>query len=262
MIAALMSKIYEVRDLKAQQLVISTERTPSQPLVELTTNMPTKQKQPLISIESPQHIICFVALPFDDKYIVVLEALRDVLEVAPYCWQVERADRTYFNANIPDNISEWIARSQCFAVEISERNENVMMELGHMLWGYPEKPLIILERKDNNMPELVTDISGRLRIHYVWGENPKQERIAVELRNEIERYTALSSLRGERHYLSTRILNENWISRGVAEAIAKKYTTIEEFLSHDAVFISQDLSIGAGTLRDIQDYLRNKLDMK
>lgn len=79
---------------------------------------------------SQSHIVCFVAMPFRDECEVVLEAIRDVLEVKPYFLQVETAAFQYFARNVSDNVATWIQRASCYVADISDGNENVMMELG------------------------------------------------------------------------------------------------------------------------------------
>ena len=101
----------------------------------------------------------------------------------PYYWQVVRADKRYLANDVPNNVAVWIDQSQCFAVDISEGNDNVMMELGHMYWGYPERPLIVLQREGISRPP--TDLGGYIRILYPWGDSPSQEKIATKFREEI-----------------------------------------------------------------------------
>lgn len=266
-IGALMAKIYEVRDLKAQQLAEMGERAASQlagkgaARVGLQAATPTVAASP--AVDQTKHIQCLIALPFDDAYNVVFEALCDVLEAAPYFWQVVRADKRYFKNDVPNNMAAHIARAHCFAVDITELNENVMMELGHMYWAYPERPLMLLQREGTQ--SRVVDLGGKLRIKYPWAETPNQERIAAALRDEIKKFDDVKNLKGEAHYLSARLLRADFIPPKVAAALAERFETAEELVEKDPGDISR--SIGArlapgGVVQSVQDYLRDVCGLK
>src|ERR1022692_2146529 len=157
-LATLMSKIIEVRRL--QDRIV-----PAQLKAELPAAGPSVRER------QPEHIMCFFAVPFRDEYDVVLEALRSVLEDAPYFWEVARADRKFFARTVPDNVGMWISRAQCYVVELSDCNPNVMMELGQMYWGYPGRPIYLLQR-EGSKPDIV-DLGARLRIKYPWSDPAK-----------------------------------------------------------------------------------------
>ncbi len=260
-IAALMTKIYEVRDLKAQQLVASNPRTTG-PLASAAEAEP-EQLRPTPAVQQTKHITCFVALPFNDEYDILLEALRDVLEVAPYFWQVERADSKYFKNSAPNNVGEWIARSQCYIVDISESNESVMMELGHMYWGYQGRSLIVLHR--DGIQRRIADLD-LLRIAYPWADSPNQTRIANALRREFEKFDELKELKVQAHYLSVRLIRSTvrWIQADVADAVAERYSTVEEFVGKDAAASVQDLGsiVPVSVVQDIQSHLRKTCGLK
>lgn len=254
-IASLMAKISELRELRAKQL-LESERKSAGSLPPVTVAPVTQIPQATGSVMPTKHITCFIALPFAKEYDILIEALRDVLEVAPYFWQVARADKQYFVNNVPDNVGKWIARSQCFAVELSEGNENVMMELGQMYWGYPERPLILLQREGTKLR--MADLGERIRIVYPWNETPDQAKIATVLRREIEKFDALKNMKGDAHYLSTRIM-PIFIAEDVRKLLVNHFTTVEDFVNKDASLILQEIStlpIGTGTVQDIQGRLR------
>lgn len=264
-IAALMTKIYEVRDLKAHQLAEMGERATAQ----LTTAERAAQTASLAAsaesatTEPTRHVTCLLAVPFDREYDILLEALRDVLEVAPYFWQVSRADKRFFANDVPNNMAEWIARAHCFAADISEMNENVMMEVGLMYWGYPGKPLLLLQR--DTAQSRIVDLGGRLRVKYPWGEPPDQTRIAATLAEEIKKFEELKNLKGQAHYLSARVMRADFIPTKLAATLAERYETVEDLIRADAATISRDLgtrSAPTGVVHEVQAYLRDICHIK
>ncbi len=264
-IAALMSKIYEVRDLKAHHLAELGERAAAQLTAgeKAAPSQPRPARLETTSVEPTLHITCLLAVPFDKEYDILLEALRDVLEVAPYFWQVSRADKRFFANDVPNNMSEWIARAQCFAADISEMNENVMMEVGLMYWGYPSKPLILLQR--DSVQSRIVDLGGRMRVKYPWGDTPDQVRIAAALREEIKKFDELKNLKGQAHYLSARLMRADFIQPRLAAALAERYETVEELLATDVANITRDLGARfapTGVVQSIQDYLREVCGLK
>lgn len=223
--------------------------------------------QPLPDPEQTKHITCFVALPFSDEYNALIEALRDVLEVAPYFWEVRRADERYFKDTIEFNIVKWIDRSQCFAVDLSERNPNVMMELGYMYWKYPDRPLLLLQREGSD--RLPIDIATHLDIKYPWNNNkPDQNSIARKLRTEIGRHDTLKNLQGKEHYLSERLFkNFDWIAYPIVDALVQHYKTVEDFVSEEpdtalAKLSPQVQSLGRGIVEEIQHRLRKICELQ
>lgn len=272
MIRALMDKIYEVLDLKAQQAVTSSERTPMQPLPVPTDDVAPKHISPSMTgdhtkhVEQTKYITCFVALPFKPDYDILIESLRDVLEVAPYFWRVERADKRFFDNSIPINVGIWIARSQCFAVDLSEGNDNVMMELGHMYWGYSGRPLILLQRQ--GAERRMADLGERIRIVYPWDTPPSQETIVTKLKEEIRKFDALKELKGEAHYLSSRLIKAitvGWLAGSMAETLAQHSETVEEFVNLDSTVVSSSLgaqNMPPNAVQTIQDSLRNACKLK
>ncbi len=260
-ISSLMDTMHEVQKLRTQQAINSSDRTSSQPLSGFRGDA-AGQEPPSTAVEQTEHITCLVALPFSDEYNVLIEALRDVLAVAPYFWDVRRADERYFENNIEDNVVKWIDHSQCFAVDLSERNDNVMMELGYMHWRYPDRPLILLQREGSK--RLPVDLGTRLYISYSWGDVSDRGRIAKQLRDEIKKHEELKNLRGMKHYLSEHLLRNvvQWIPDVIAKAVAEHYNTVEDFVNEEPDIVVEKLKGkvgGPGTIKDIQGYLRDVL---
>jgi molecular chaperone HtpG len=248
-LATLMSKIIEVRRL--QDRIV-----PAQLKAELPAAGPSVRER------QPEHIMCFFAVPFRDEYDVVLEALRSVLEDAPYFWEVARADRKFFERTVPDNVGMWISRAQCYVVELSDCNPNVMMELGQMYWGYPGRPIYLLQR-EGSKPDIV-DLGARLRIKYPWSDRPSREDIERTLRAEFAKFTELPSAANKRHYLSAYAMKDlKWIDQQIKQQVAQRYTTIEEFVSRDSKLIAEDMreyGVPVDLVKVIQDGLRSRLE--
>lgn len=262
-IGALMTKIYEVRELKAHQLVEMGERAVSQLSKSQSSDAGARAAAASVatmapSVEQTKHIQCLVALPFDEAYTPVLEALRDVLEVAPYFWQVVRADKRYFKNDVSNNLAAWVTRAHCYVVDISELNENVMMELGLMYWAYPNRPLILVQQEGTQ--HRVVDLGARFRIKYPWGDPPNQESIAAALRGEIKKFDDIMNLKGEAHYLSPRLMRADFIQPKLANALAERFETVEELLAREPGTISRDLGsriAPTGVVESVQEYLRD-----
>ena len=128
---------------------LQTENTKLQ--TEIAKLRPAKSQSGL------DHVLCFVALPYRDEYECVLSGLRSVLEDAPYFWEVKRADERYLERTVSENAGTWISNSHCYVVDITQVNANVMMELGQMYWGFPERPLLLLQRE--GVKNDITDLS-------------------------------------------------------------------------------------------------------
>jgi len=252
-LAAFISKLIEVKMLRAE---ISALRKTYEPEEEADPKESSAQEP------EPEHVVCFFAAPFDQKYNVLMEALRSVLEDAPYFWEVARADERYFERSVSDNVTKWISRAHCYAVEISERNPNVMMELGQIYWGYPARPLLILQRE--GIEEELADLAGTLRVHYPWASKPNREEIVRSLKTNIERFTEIDGVRNKRHYLSAYAMQDmKWIDQDARNAVANQYSTIEELLEKNPNQVAEELRervpIPPELVKIIQDGLREKL---
>jgi len=214
-------------------------------------------------IGDQQHVVCFVALPFEDDKktfaykTILLPALRSALELEPYFWQVGRADDKYFAETIERNIFEWVARADVYMAEISDVNPNVMMELGYMRWSRePKQPFIVLKR--HNIHRHLANLAEMITIPY--GNNANRA-IADELKDEFGKRSELLILNTNKaHYLSPLFLQDKSIAVDVAEKLAREYKTMERF----AVAKPDDiLKLAPGlpryTAEGVQDDVRNIL---
>lgn len=187
-----------------------------------------------------QHVVCFVALPFEDDKktfaykTILLPALRRALELEPYFWQVGRADDKYFAETIERNIFEWVTRADVYMAEISDVNPNVMMELGYMRWSRePKQPLIVLKRKD--IHRHLADLAGMITIPYTPASGKDADKtIAKELKGEFGKKSELLTLNTNKaHYLSPLFLQDKAIAEDAAEKLAGIYLTMERFAVAD-----------------------------
>ncbi len=197
--------------------------------------------------DSPKHIICFVALPFEDteKFAyktVLLPALRTVLERHPYYWQVGRADDKGFADTIYDNVAAWMKLAHAYIADISDLNPNVMMELGYMYWARkPGQPLMVLERQGTG--QHLSDLAGFIRISYPnLSDRHAIEDVAKALAEEFDKKN-IQSLNATKlhHYLSPLMLEEIGASDQISKALARAYVTMEAFVATDAKDISLHL---------------------
>lgn len=256
-VSNLVTKIQEVRELQKRQLAgLGSEKLLADHGAAAATTPPAK---PVVSGEQTRHITCFVALPFDEEYKVVLEALRDVLEAPPYYWEVKRADQRLYRPSVPENVGHWIARANCYAVDLTGGNDNVLMEVGLMHWGYSDRPLILMQREGE--PIRLANLGERIRVSYPWGDPPDQAAIAAALREHIRSREDIGKLKGEAHYLSVRAMrDEDWVPSRVAEALAEEYETVEEFVEQDPKKVAKKLgrNVPEGVVSAIQDHLREQ----
>ena len=228
-----------------------------------------------IQVGTPaKHIVCFAALPFQDSTAVsyetvLLPALRSVLELYPYHWQVARADDNYFSNTIYDNIAYWLKRADAYIADISELNPNVMMELGYMHWARkPEQPLIVLNYSGAGQSPV--DLAGVIRIQYTAQSGSHAiEDVAEELKQHFSRTQSIQTLNASKgaHYLSPLFLYEVPVGAdpNIADTLSRKYVTMEAFISADIESIrfhlqqeGLDLSetIITAYKKEIESYLR------
>jgi hypothetical protein len=255
-ISSLINKIQELKKLKAHNLPALEHGTGSKTASDAPPYRTSSQSSSL----QQEHVTCFVAIPFDEKYDSVLEALRDVLEVAPYYWQVARADQKLFKQHLSRNVAEWIARAHCYVADITDQNGNVMMELGHAYWGYHDRPLVIIHQKGRKRH--LIDLADSRRIEYPWGDPPDQKLIAQTFRTEIANTDELWTLRkcSMPRYLSTRIFSGSGAHDRVTESITQKYSTVEAFLGANLKTMSATTGFPEGMLSHLQKFVKDNLN--
>ena len=218
----------------------------------------------------PGHICCMVALPFKDNETfayenVLLPALREVLELDPFYWQVVRADEKYHAENVPENVQAWMQRSHAYVVDISDCNPNVMMELGYMKWGVPDRPRILLCREGTQRN--LSDLGGTIVIRYpnATGDHAVED-VAEALRAEfVKNESALARLEDQRtaHYLSPLWLrDEMGLDLTPAETFNRAFPTMEALRDASAKDVTAKLKglkggavLGPGVQKAVTDKL-------
>ena len=187
--------------------------------------------------DHPEHITCMVALPFkDDENTfsynkILLPALQDVLERDPYYWQVSRADERYFEAIIQLNVAVWMERVHAYIVDISDKNPNVMMELGYMLWAKKDRPLIVLSREGTDRQ--LADLGGYICIPYPAtkaGGDSGIDEVVNRLKEELRKHEGIKALNQSKqaHYLSAIFLKKDYgASIEIARSLSQIFTSME-----------------------------------
>ena len=203
------------------------------------------------------YVSCFIAMPFNEEFESIFNALRLVLEDRPYYWQLIRADEKQFEPTISGNVHQHIARAHLYFADITESNFNVGLELGWMQ-AYPSNPIILLRRDDANY--FPADIQGAIYISYPTSKTHSQDELVDFLRKELGRIDALKNIKGSQHYLSPLLLSQSGIDSRLAEAISNWFSSIEEFLSADPKTVAEKLYKGQYHLiASVQMYVRDSL---
>ncbi len=214
--------------------------------------------------QQTEHISCFFAMPFEEEYEPLLKAVRQVLEDKPYGWQVIRADEQHHGTTITSNVMRHIARSHCYLAEISDNNPNVFLEIGRMM-NYEERPRIYLCREEAKK-SLAADLAGHIYYPYKMDttNNSSIGDLVEQLRQEFEKKTEIRKLKNEetKIYLSADLLvRKEKVNPEIAELIAKKYITVEDFIEQNASNVAQKLNLKkkaeTGAIEDAQEFLRN-----
>jgi hypothetical protein len=94
---------------------------------ELKESITELQQQ---DIEQSKHVKCFIVTSFSDEYRVLVDALKIVLEDYPFGWEVIGADKWRLSNIISTNVRQLISQANCYIVELSDNNPNVLLELG------------------------------------------------------------------------------------------------------------------------------------
>ena len=202
----------------------------------------------------PRWVTCFVAMPFKKETEAVYPALKEVLEDAPFLWQVTRADAQTYEANLWENIKAHMVRAHCFVADISDGNLNVYLEVGRM--EALGRELLLLKREGT--PDLPADLRGHLHVQY-GGAGPA---MVEALRAEILKRKRFVEQRGE-HYLSETVLRRcagDQVAEAAIRKIAAAYDTCDDFLAADAGEVARRLTLGRGGVEDAQGALKAYLE--
>jgi hypothetical protein len=182
--------------------------------------------------EQASHITCLVALPSKDEEIL-LPALREVLELFPYYWQVTSIHDKFLDVTISGNALAWLKRANAFIVDISEENSDIILQIGTMLSArQDEQPLILLKRQ-NSMYEGPDGLEGFFRISYPVinaSDEYTIHRVADALRDEFAKYEAIQRLNRSKqaHYLSPLMLEGKfYLNIEIAEKLSQTFITMQ-----------------------------------
>lgn len=198
------------------------------------------------------YVSCFVALPFDDAYAPLYDALERALESPPFFWDVVRADEKVFERALWGNVKQHLKQAHCFVAEVSDHNPNVMLEIGRM--EALERPLLLLRRADG--PDIPADLAGQL-----WsGYDPGSMTLAGELKAEVLKHEGFADQRGRAHYLSRHTLVGLGVGEAPARALSGAYETCEAFVNADAETVAGRLGLSRRLVQFAQGELRACLD--
>ena len=208
-------------------------------IIELRKNQNTDKIQS--NVPRLNYIQLFMISPYDGKYTILEEAVRRVFEDAPFFFEVRLA-RDYYDADTQmENVRNHIATANGFIAEISERNPNVMMEIGGILMTWDSRPVfsLCMEEYAKNVP---SDLNGTLLFQYSSSYSSLQELVdqirALVIKDGRIRVSKLKKLLDEReqHYLSKVLLMSDRfeLSEQQVDRICGKYMTVESLLEASA----------------------------
>jgi molecular chaperone HtpG len=196
------------------------------------------------------YVSCFVALPFSDKRAANLYgALKAVLEDAPYCWQVVRADDTVEHPGLWENLRTKMIRAHCFVAIITGDNPNVMIEVGRM--EALSRPILLLQYDSN--ARVPSDLAGRL---YEVVPDSNAESIQRHIHEILERQEAFRAQHGNL-FLSETLLTRGGLGDEVSRTLARAFSTCSRLLAADPAEVSAQLGIPVALVRAAQEITTN-----
>ncbi len=226
---------------------------------------------------SSGHITCLVALPSEENdgnfQTVVLPALRQVLELDPFYWQVVCEDEKFFESLEQLNVLAWLKHAQAYIADISSGNFKVMIELGAMLSARkPNQPLLVLKREEST--HNFTGILGRIigmHIQYPSTNTSTShdiDRVAEALRKQILKHGDDKSelnTKKKAHYLSSLLLiKECKLEKDTAESLSRAFITMQAAVKADQAGTFQSLASSAGLplhmVNGVKEFITKKLN--
>ncbi|MEH0019419.1 MAG: ATP-binding protein [Desulfobacter sp.] len=177
----------------------------------------------------------FIMMPYDKAYDPLEEALRDILERPPYCFQLVLARNKTLNFNLRGNLRRHIRNSDGFIADISKHSANVFMELGWVYFepDFEQRPIMILCNEQGQDPPV--DLEGHVVHHY------SEENIKSGLAKHFEAHEGFETLLAQRQarFFNKRLLEDSILSSEAAEQIASVWDTVEEVLNASAEEFSE-----------------------
>ena len=195
----------------------------------------------------PEHIRVFMITPYANEYRMIERAIRNILECAPYFFEVRLArDYTHAGAELVDDLQLHIAESHAFVADITGLNPNVMMEVGAIHLRRDNRPMYVLHADFSDKEKIPADLGAKLRIPYGdLSDNP--ENIEEIIRDAIKRREDTEQLCKQRkaRFLSKTLLKKLplGLQDSVLEEISRRYVTIEALLEAGSDTVQQQMRI-------------------
>jgi len=205
----------------------------------------------------------FVMMPYDQKYDRLESALRKIYESDPYYFKVDLARDRHHDALLTGNLRQHIEKADAFIAELTEPNLNVLLEVGGVLYGMRDEPLIILRENRSGLPDLPVDIRDLLSVKYRSVDD--DETFENNLRSSLERdgrpvhdtFIQLIRKRQKKALTSTTLMNSSVrVTKEQMRRILGKYETIEQFLE----VTPEEISRNSGMKENLIAILRAELE--
>lgn len=217
------------------------------------------------SWEQPEHIRVFMITPYGNGFRKVEQAVRNVLENAPYFFEVRLArDYTHSGGELVDDLQRHIGESHAFLADITGLNPNVMMEVGAVRLTGDQRPLLIL-KTDEQKTDRLADLGDKLWISYGSLEDTAediQQRIQDSLYREGDlRREDIQRLLTERkkRYLAVSLLRRLpsvRLTEAQVSTIHEKYKTVEALLAADQATLERTLQLKRYQVEGLQSELK------
>jgi HSP90 family molecular chaperone len=209
----------------------------------------------------------FMMTPFKPEYRKIELAVKKIFESEPYFFEVTLARDVMLDNKKVKSIKSHIKLADAYIAEISELNENVMMELGAVHFSNEEeKPVFALKNDDaKNTP---SDFSDNIYIEY-GSINDDVTDIIEKIKKAIEKNGNPSSseilkLINKRtcKALNGSLLTSLRFRFNVEEEknLLKNFKTVEEFLDTDNLEISRRINIKENAVILIKDEINDLLN--
>lgn len=216
--------------------------------------------------DEPRCIRCFFSMPFKDEYLPLFQAVKSILEDAPYGWEVSRADTEHLSPIISLNIENHISRSHFYIADISDSNPNVFLEIGRMshYCGFDNKssyhrPLLYL-CQGVKIEKISADLRGHIFYQYTLDADVNS--IISQLKEEFSKNPSMESFRTDKKkkiYLSPELLIRYRIcDKDLAAKISSQYKTVEDLMKYSNSSVIEQLGIPKENIPDVL-YVRSFL---
>ncbi len=204
------------------------------------------------------HISCYFTMDLPSRG-VLFEALREILEDAPYGWEVLLSEVPGDCFERYSGSREAYQKAHCFIADISDLAPDIIMELGILL-ALDRPVLVLCSREAEAFVREHWPMLQRTRYQtYTYGES--HEDFRDQLNDILNRQPGFQALRQERHshYLSPRMLSKAEVQPTVIEAVCREYKTVEEFLEAKPETVAQRISTSRFIILALQEYLKNQI---